>query len=161
MNASIVQAQKTLGEPENAFLTGKNALTHGSQKRGGMLPSLEKERCLSCNSAIRDPNANASAGGVVNKNPHQMTPVFGGGFALGSPAPGDKAAARGNGSTSNNNNNSHNHSAPYLPSSLAASSSSTRIATLSDSASEGYACVWGGVLSLAESAHAVRQTALA
>ncbi|TYZ63080.1 hypothetical protein PybrP1_011768 [[Pythium] brassicae (nom. inval.)] len=147
MNASIVQAQKTLGEPENAFLTGKNALphgaAHGSQKRGGMLPSLEKERCLSCNSTLRDPATNGSGSGVVNKNPHQMTPVFGGGFAVGSPAPGDKGAAGraggtgGSGSSSSNNNNSHNHSAPYLPSGLA-SSSSTRIASLSDSASEGF-----------------------
>lgn len=146
MNASIIQAQKTLGEPENAFLTGKNALPHnshggggggGGQKRGGMLPSLEKERCLSCNSTLRDPAANSHSGGLVNKNPHQMTPVYGGGFALGSPAPADKGSA--NRGSSNNNN--HNHSAPYLPGAAGSgslvSNSSSRIASLSDSTSEG------------------------
>lgn len=135
MNASIVQAQRTLGEPENAFLTGKNALAHGGhhhnghQKRGGTLPSLEKEKCLSCNSTIRsDPATNGS---LTNKNPHAMAPVYGGGFALGSPAA--PVAGRG---TSNNNNN-HNHSVPFLPSANGGGGGSSRIASLSDSTSEG------------------------
>lgn len=141
MNASIVQAQRTLGEPENAFLTGKNALAHGGhhhnsgQKRGGTLPSLEKDKCLSCNSTIRDSAANAS-GGLTNKNPHAMAPVYGGGFALGSPAA--PVAGRGSTSSSNNNNN-HNHSStPFLPSTNGGGGGgSSRIASLSDSTSEG------------------------
>ncbi|GLD93350.1 hypothetical protein PINS_up001942 [Pythium insidiosum] len=91
MNASVQQAQRSFTEAENAFLTGKNALphTHGAgaggvpPKRGGMLPSLDRERCLSCNSVIRD----APSGPIVNKNPHPMAPVFGGGFHVGATVP--------------------------------------------------------------------------
>uniref|UniRef100_K3WHL5 Uncharacterized protein n=1 Tax=Globisporangium ultimum (strain ATCC 200006 / CBS 805.95 / DAOM BR144) TaxID=431595 RepID=K3WHL5_GLOUD len=143
MNASIMQAQKTFSEPENAFLTGKNALPqshshqHGSQKRSGMLPSLDKEKCLSCNSTIRDANAAPQGNGsLLNKNPHQMTPVYGGGFALGSPAPAEKGLARG---SNNSNNNNHHHSAPYLPANAAAMpTGSGRIGGLLDTTSEGY-----------------------
>lgn len=79
MNASIVHAQRTMIEPENAFLTGKNAIAHGSQKRTGMLPSIEREKCLSCNSTLRE---SASTGTIANKSPFPMPPVYGGGFQL-------------------------------------------------------------------------------
>ncbi|KAJ0400969.1 hypothetical protein P43SY_008772 [Pythium insidiosum] len=87
MNASVQQAQRSFTEAENAFLTGKNALPHTHNapppKRGGMLPSLDRERCLSCNSVVRE----QVTGPIVNKSPHPMAPVFGGGFHVGTTAP--------------------------------------------------------------------------
>ncbi|RLN50156.1 hypothetical protein BBJ29_005267 [Phytophthora kernoviae] len=80
MNASIQQAQKSLNYPDSAFLTGKQTgHQHGggtsSQKRTGVLPSLEREKCLSCNSQLRDA-ASTPNGPITNKNPFQMAPVF-------------------------------------------------------------------------------------
>ncbi|KAL4146408.1 hypothetical protein PRNP1_012272 [Phytophthora ramorum] len=139
MNASIVQAQKSMNYAESAFLTGKQAgHQHGAgcnsgQKRSGMLPSLDREKCLSCNSQLRDPST-TSSGHVSNKNPFQMAPVYGGGFHLPAGAGSiDKNAIRNRSSNLSNNNSA---SAPYLsPRTVANMASSGQ---LSESASEGF-----------------------
>lgn len=105
MSASVLHAQRSLQEPETALLTGKHLGSAGNngicppsssssaQKRGStVLPSIERERCLSCNSTIRDSGASTS-GPVVNKNPFQMAPVYGGGFQLPGPASVDKSSS--------------------------------------------------------------------
>jgi len=137
MNASIVQAQKSLNYAESAFLTGKQAgHQHGGscnsgQKRAGMLPSLDREKCLSCNSQLRD--ASTPSGPVTNKNPFQMAPVYGGGFHLPAGAGSLEKSAMRNRSNSLSNNNSA--SAPYLSPRTVANMAST--GQLSESASEG------------------------
>ncbi|OWZ22904.1 hypothetical protein PHMEG_0002303 [Phytophthora megakarya] len=139
MNASIVQAQKSLNYAESAFLTGKQAgHQHGGgnnsgQQRAGMLPSLDREKCLSCNSQLRDPST-TSCGPITNKNPFQMIPVYGGGFHLLAGAGSIEKKAMRNRSSSLSNNNTV--SAPYLsPRTVANMASSGQ---LSESASEGF-----------------------
>ncbi|KAG7385593.1 Dipeptidyl peptidase 2 [Phytophthora pseudosyringae] len=139
MNASIVQAQKSLNYAESAFLTGKQTgHQHGggcnsSQKRGGMLPSLDREKCLSCNSQLRDPSTTPS-GPITHKNPFQMAPVYGGGFHLPAGAGSIEKNALRNRSNGLSNNNSA--SAPYLsPRTVANMASSGQLA---ESASEGF-----------------------
>ncbi|EGZ29440.1 hypothetical protein PHYSODRAFT_309797 [Phytophthora sojae] len=139
MNASIVQAQKSLSYADSAFLTGKQAghqhqhSSNSGQKRAGMLPSLDREKCLSCNSQLRDPST-ASGGPVSNKNPFQMAPVYGGGFVLPAGAGSiDKTSMRNRSNSLSNNNSA---SAPYLsPRTVANMASSGQ---LSESASEGF-----------------------
>lgn len=123
MNASIVQAQKSLNYADSAFLTGKPAgHQHGGcnsgQKRSGMLPSLDREKCLSCNSQLREPST--PSGPISNKNPFQMAPVYGGGFHLPVGAGSiEKNAMRNR--TSNNNS----ASVPYLSPRTVANMAST------------------------------------
>ncbi|RLN57393.1 hypothetical protein BBJ28_00002695 [Nothophytophthora sp. Chile5] len=149
MNASIQQAQRSIKEPDSAFLTGKQAgHQHGggsnSQKRTGVLPSLDREKCLSCNSQLRDASG-ASGGPITNKNPYQMAPVFGGGFRLGDGSSSlDKSTMRSGGrhrSNSLSNNNPTHASAPYLSPRTQAglpSPDSNSRGQLSESASEGF-----------------------
>lgn len=143
MNASVLHAQRTLQEPESALLTGKHlggccngngspATSSSSQKRGGtVLPSIERERCLSCNSTIRD-----TGGPVINKNPIQMAPVYGGGFAMPGPASVDK-----NGSirASNSTSGSRSVLSPRTP--LGGGPIHSR-SSLTESASEGCADIY-------------------
>ncbi|TMW55902.1 hypothetical protein Poli38472_008550 [Pythium oligandrum] len=129
MNASIQQAQRTFTEAESAFLTGKNVLP-APQKRGGMLPSLDKERCLSCNSVIRDSPA-PNGGALTNKSPHPMAPVYGGGFQVASVAP----SPLGNVRSSNNNDSVPGFGARNGRN---GNNTSSTGALLSESASEGY-----------------------
>ncbi|KAE9358755.1 hypothetical protein PF008_g2548 [Phytophthora fragariae] len=137
MNASIVQAQKSLNFAESAFLTGKQAghqhACNSGQKRAGMLPSLDREKCLSCNSQLRDPST-TSGGPISHKNPFQMAPVYGGGFVLPAGAGSiDKNAMRNRANSLSNDNSA---SAPYLsPRTVANMASSGQ---LSESASEGF-----------------------
>lgn len=130
MNASVVQAQKSLNLADSAFLTGKQTGHHyhggrdgnNGQKRTGMLPSLDREKCLSCNSQLRDP-ATTPSGPIVNKNPYQLAPVYGGGFHLpigtGSV---EKSAMRNRSSLLNSH---HSASAPYLSPRTVANMAST------------------------------------
>ncbi|GMF44624.1 unnamed protein product [Phytophthora fragariaefolia] len=153
MNASIVQAQKSLNYADSAFLTGKQAghhqhACHSSQKRGGMLPSLDREKCLSCNSQLRDPST-TSNGPISNKNPFQMAPVYGGGFVL-PPGSIDKSTMRNRSNSLNSNNSA---SAPYLsPRTVATMASSGQLA---ESASEGLVGSGLGTATLATMAHLI------
>ncbi|KAL7680042.1 hypothetical protein Plhal304r1_c070g0158701 [Plasmopara halstedii] len=117
MNASILQAQKSLKLPDSAIFTGKQTGYHGGregnnrQKRTEMLPCLNREKCLSCNSQLRDLST-TSNGPISNKNPFQLASVYGGGFHLpigtGSV---EKSAVR---NRSNLNKNHYSASASYL-----------------------------------------------
>lgn len=147
MNASILHAQKSMQEPESAFLTGKHLgncnhtsqqsgsiLQSGNQKRSGTtLPSIDRDRCLSCNSTLRD-GAPINGGPLVNRNPHPMAPTFGGGFQLPGPGSVDKSSLRAGNSTSKP------MFSPRTAAGMAAQQGNGRV-SLSESASEGWVCL--------------------
>jgi hypothetical protein len=139
MNASVQQAQRSFTEAESAFLTSKHVAVAGGgggaaplSRRGNVLPSLDKERCLSCNSVIRDSPHGAHSNS--NKTPQPIAPVFGGGFQVASMGP-----ALLNGPKQSNNN--HLDSLTRSNSLGGSGGARTGVGGLNESSSEGWAIV--------------------
>ncbi|ETW06314.1 hypothetical protein H310_02598 [Aphanomyces invadans] len=72
MYAAVSKSAALSQEPDSAFLT-KNSM----HKRPGSLPSLEKDRCLACNSVL--------APGHPNNSGPPMGSTYGGGFQTAAP----------------------------------------------------------------------------
>ncbi|KAF0687595.1 Aste57867_20714 [Aphanomyces stellatus] len=71
MNAAAMRSSTLAQDPDSAYLT-KNSI----HKRAGALPSLEKERCLSCNSVLASSH---------HSQPLPSGLTFGGGFQPNAP----------------------------------------------------------------------------